>query len=107
MENLKIQEKKKDYFNCRKCGEYKSNKYYFKCSVCKSKFCTNCPNNNNNIERYSCPLCGEPFLNGKFENSGEKKDYFDCRTCGEYKSNKYYFKCYKCGGKFCTKCPKN
>ena len=28
---------------------------------------------NNNIERHSCPLCGEEFLNEKFENSEEAK----------------------------------
>ena len=99
----------KDYYNCRKCGSYKSDKYYFKCKNCGSKFCTKCPENNTYIPNYSCPLCGEEFSrgHGRFINSGESKDYFDCRKCGSYKSDKYYFKCKNCGSKFCTKCPEN
>jgi len=53
-----------------------------------------------------CPLCGEEFLKGRFINSGESKDYFNCRKCGSYQNDKYYFKCKNCGSKFCTSCPK-
>ena len=106
---LKNSGENKDYFDCRKCGNHQSNKYYFKCGNCGSKFCTRCPENNNYVPNYSCPLCGEQFLRGRgnFVNSGENKDYFDCRKCGRHESNKFYFKCNKCRGKFCTSCPQN
>ena len=42
-----------------------------------------------------------------FKSSGESKDYYNCRKCGSYKSDKYYFKCKNCGSRFCTKCPEN
>ena len=54
-----------------------------------------------------CPLCGEEFLKGKFINSGESKDYYDCWKCGRYQNDKYYFKCKNCGSKFCTSCSQN
>ena len=100
--------KKKDYFDCRKCKVHQIDKYYFKCKNCESKFCTECPKANNYLPNYSCPLCGEQFLQGKgkFVNSGEKKDYFDCRKCNVHQIDKYYFKCKNCQSKFCTECPK-
>ena len=38
-----------------------------------------------------CPICGEEFLKGKFVNSGEKKDYFDCRKCKVHQIEKVNF----------------
>ena len=88
----------KDYYDCRKCGKYQSDKYYFKCNNCDNIFCTDCPKKVKNIPNYSCPLCGEQFLrgNGKFKSSGQKKSYYNCWKCGKYQSDKYYFKCNNC-----------
>ena len=33
----------KKYFNCMKCGESKLDENCFKCKVCNSIFCTQCP----------------------------------------------------------------
>jgi predicted RNA-binding Zn-ribbon protein involved in translation (DUF1610 family) len=63
-------------------------------------------NNNNNLADYHCPECGED-INGKFKSSGESKDCFTCRHCGDYQSSKHYFKCKNCGGQFCTDCSKD
>ena len=98
-----------DYFNCRQCGQYQNQKYYFKCGNCRSKFCTTCPKKSNYIPDFSCPLCGEEFARGKgnLVNSGEDTDYFNCRKCGQYQNQKHYFKCKNCKSKFCTRCPEN
>ena len=98
--------KEKDYFDCRNCGKHFSDKYYFDCLTCKSRFCIQCPSNQRKLLNYSCPLCGENFMNGRFINSGQSKDYFDCRNCGKHFSDKYYFDCLSCGSRFCTNCPK-
>ena len=106
---LKSSGESKEYYVCWKCEQYQNNKYYFKCKNCGSKFCTKCPENNTYIPNYSCPLCGEQFSrgHGRFENCGESKDYYDCRKCGRYQNDKYYFKCKNCGSKFCTSCSQN
>ena len=89
-------------FNCFKCGQYKSYTNYYKCMICNSIFCQNCPQYNN-IFLVKCPLCGESAGN-KFKASGTDTETFNCFKCGQYQSYKNYYKCMICNGIFCQKC---
>lgn len=96
---------KTDSFKCRRCSNNFFKDYYFKCNNCDTIYCTNCPSNNNSLLKYSCPMCGEEYLKGKLQNSGEKRKNFRCRKCNNDFYNDYYFICKKCDTIFCTSCP--
>ena len=95
----------KEYFDCLKCGQNQFSKTYFKCKTCNSIFCSICPYKNDGL-RCNCPACGEKAGNS-FQGSGNDKEYFDCLKCGQNQFSKTYFKCKKCKGIFCYKCPQN
>ena len=103
--NSKGQVIKKEHFDCLKCGEYQVGQSYFKCKICNSIFCSICPYKNDGLG-CNCPACGEKAGNF-FQGSGYDNEHFDCLKCGEYQNGKTYFKCKKCKGIFCYKCPQN
>lgn len=49
-------------------------------------------------------MCGEKFLNGRFECSGIKTENYKCRKCEDNYYNEYYFICRKCESVYCPKC---
>ena len=64
---------------------------YYQYNIYGSNIQSNVVNNINIGVQCACPICGEPFNGGRgnFINSGERKDYFDCRKCGSHKRDDY------------------
>ena len=84
-----------------KCGESKLDENCFKCKICDSIFCSQCPHKGY-INGASCPSCNEPAGNN-FGGGGKK--YFNRMKCGESKLDENCFKCKVCNSIFCTQCP--
>ena len=102
-ENFKGSGSETESFICLKCGESHISTNYFKCKICNGIFCVKCLYFKVTRE-YSCPSCQEK-IGEKFKGSGSEKESFDCLKCGKKYYSKNYFKCDKCDGIFCYKCP--
>ena len=89
-------------FKCFKCRESQSGNYY-KCLKCYGLFCYKCPQLNYEIFA-KCPLCGES-AGEQFKASGFSIEKFNCFNCGNEQKYLNYYKCIKCNGIFCQKCP--
>ena len=84
------------------CGRERDYETYYKCNICNSLFCPECPHRGYYYES-CCPSCGEPA--GK-NFGGRGPAYFQCMECGKEKESLGCYKCKICKGIFCNRYPK-
>ena len=93
---------KRHNFICMKCGAHERYGEIFYCKVCKSIFCSTCPQKGFQNSAF-CPSCGEP--GGKNFGGGCKRHNFNCMKCGANERYGECFYCKVCKSIFCSKCP--